>query len=184
MQRFVPLAILLACAVTAPLRAQPAAAATDALACLFAGVTPEQRALAGAAASQRLTDVPADGERRGGAALDSILAALPRCAEAGRWTEARRDMAHQYVLLQTAREDVRRRYAAQNVDLSFIDDAIVAMPARASPSFDSLVARVRAQGVGDDRSDSAGEIVFIYLELSMNAEAIRAGFADPGFRLR
>jgi hypothetical protein len=43
-----------------------------------------------------------------------------------------------------------------------------------------MVARVRAQGVGDNRSDSAGDIVFIYLELGMQAEAMKAAFAEAG----
>ena len=169
----------------APAGAQPAPASAAPFACLFEGVTAEQRALAGAAASQQLTDVPADGRQRGGAALEAILAALPRCATSGRWTEAQREVAHQYVLFQTAREDVRRRYAAQNVDLSFIDEAIAsATPAGLPLTFDALVARVRAQGVTDDRPDSPGDIVFIYLELGMQAEAMGAQFNAPNSQRR
>ncbi len=177
---FPGLAAWAAASAITPAPAQPAAASTaDApFNCALENVAADARALAGAAASQRLTDVPADGEQRGGSALDAIVAALPRCAESGRWTEAQREIAHQYVLFQTAREDVRRRYAAQNVDLTFIDQTIATTTAGSPPPFEEMVARVRAQGVGDNRPDSAGDIVFIYLELGMQAEAMRAAFAE------
>jgi len=180
MKRFL-LVTALAVTMMPPLRAQPVAAPSDApFTCLFEGVTAEQRALAGPAASRRLTDAPADGEQRGGAALDAILAALPRCAEAGRWTATQRDMAQHYVLAQLGREDMRRRYSAQNVDLSFIDSTIAnAMPAGGPPPpFEEMVARVRAQGVTGQRPDSAEDIVFIYLEMAGQAEAMKSMFAD------
>ncbi|MGQ0661165.1 hypothetical protein [Sphingosinicella sp.] len=168
----------LAITMMPPLRAQPAAAPSDApFTCLFEGVTAAQRALAGPAASQRLTDAPADGEQRGGTALDAILAALPRCADAGRWTATQRDMAQHYVLAQLGREDMRRRYAAQNVDLSFLDGGMVAAGG-SPPSFEQLVARVRAQGVTGQRPDRAEDIVFIYLEMAGQAEAMKSMFAD------
>ena len=183
MRRF-GLAAILASILAPPGGAQPAPSASDApFTCLFERLTAERRAQAGPAASQRLTGAPADGEQSGGAALDAILAALPACAATGRWTEAQRESAGQYVLVQLAHEDMRRRYAGQNVDLSFIDDAVAAGP-RAMLQFDALVGRVRAQGVGDNRPDSAEDVTFIYLELARQAEEIRRGFSDPQFRPR
>ena len=182
MQRLLLIAATISLMAT-PLRAQtatpPAASTLD---CPLEGISVEQRTLAGAAGSQQLTDAPADGEQRGRAALDTILANLPRCAAAGRWTENQRELAQQYVLMQLAREDMLRRYAVQNVDLSFIDAAVAATPAGSPPPFSELEARVRAQGVTDDRPDSPGDIVYIYMMLVYQTAAIRAGFADPNFR--
>ena len=175
--RLAPFVMLVSIAAM-PLCAQPAAPPSDApFACLFDGATAEQRALAGAAASQRLTDAPQDGEQRGGAALDSILTALPRCAETGHWTQDQRELAQHYILAQLAREDMRRRYAAQGVDLAFLDEARTA-------TFDDLVARLRAQGVTGDRPDSAQDIVFIYLELARHVDEIRGGFANSNYQPR
>jgi hypothetical protein len=168
-----------------PLQGQPVAPPLNpSLDCPLEGVSAEQRTLAAAASSQQLTDAPTDGEQRGRAALDAVLANLPRCAESARWTENQRNLAHQYVLMRLAREDMLRRYAAQNVDLGFIDQAVTATPAGSPPPFDDLVARVRAQGVGEDRPDSAGDIVYIYMTLVYHVAEIRAGFADPNFQLR
>lgn len=160
--------------------AQPLASSADGpLSCLFDEVTAEQRTLAAPAALQRLSDFPPDGEARGGAALDAILASLPRCAESGRWSEDQREMAELYLMAQLGREEMRRHYAAQNVDLSFIDESLRAA-ATEPPRFDELVARLRDQGVTDDRPDSAGDIVHLYLELAAMAEAIPADFAELG----
>ncbi len=157
--------------VAPTLRAQPAASFGVPSLCLLEGVTAEQRALAGPAALQRLTDVPADGEPRGGSALAAILTALPRCARAGRWTEAQRDMAQEYVLIVLALEDMRRRYAAQNVDLSVLDNAL---------PFEEQVARVRGQGVTGDRPDSAEDIVFIYRSLEVRRTMLVVLFEGSG----
>lgn len=171
-------------ALAGPLRAQPAAPPTDpSLDCPLYGIPENERMLAASAASRRLTDVPAGDEQRGSVALDIILSNLPRCAEAARWTENQRELAQQYLLFQLAREDMRRRYAAQNVDLGFIDAAVAAGP-RAMLQFDTLVGRVRAQGVTGSRPDSAEDVTFIYLELARQAEEIRRGFSDPQFRPR
>lgn len=174
-------AFLFFVAAAAPLGAQPAPSpAGSSLACLFEGVTPEQRAQAGPAASYRLSEFPADGEQRGGAALDAILASLPRCAEAGRWTETQREMAHLYLMAQLARDEMRRHYAAQNVDLTFIDAMAAAATPDSPPPFEEMAARVRAQGVTGERTDSAEDIVYLYLELTVRAEAIPAVFAEAG----
>jgi hypothetical protein len=183
MKPLVPIAVLLAVIASSPLRAQPAAPSDGPYSCLFEGVNAEQRALAGAAASQQLTDVPPDGQQRGGAALAAIIASTPRCAEAGRWTPDQRELARHYALAQLAREEMRRRYAAQNVDLSFIDGGVTAV-AGAPPTFEQLVARVRAQGVTGDRPDSAEDIAFLYLELAAQAEALKAGFSDSNLNRR
>jgi hypothetical protein len=178
-------AMTLGFGLAARLQGQPAALpANPSLDCPLEGMSAEQRTLAASASSQQLTDAPADGEQRGRAALAAVLANLPRCAQSGRWTDNQRNLAHQYVLMRLAREDMLRRYAAQNVDLGFIDQAVAATPAGSPPPFDALVARVRAQGVGDDRPDSAGDIVYIYVTLAYHIAEIRAGFADPNFQLR
>ena len=166
-----------------PASAQPAAPGDGPLACLFEGVTAEQQAMAAPAASQRLTDGPEDGEQRGGAALTAILSGIPRCAGAGRWTERQRGLAEHYVLARLARQHMLAHYAAQRVDLAFIDEAVQAATS-APPPFDALVARVRAQGVTGARPDSAEDIVYIYLELAAHVAAIRAGFDDPRFNPR
>lgn len=181
MKRLLPFSLAI---LAVPLAAQPGLPPADGpFSCLFEDVSAEQRILAGSAASQRLTDAPADGEQRGGTALDAILAGLPRCAEAGRWSEPQRNLAREYLVAQLAREDMRRRYVAQNVDLTFLDEAVAGGRGGTLP-FDELVARVRAQGVTGDRPDSAEDIVFIYVGLAGQAEAIRAGFAHPAFQRR
>lgn len=177
------LAVLLALINASPLRAQQGAApSAPTIDCPFEGVSLEQRMLAASAGSARLTDAPEDGEERGGVALDAILANVPRCAEAGRWSESQRQLALHYLLAQLGREDMLRRYAAQNVDLSFIDTALAATPAGSQPPFAEFEARIRAQGIGDDRPDSPGDIAYIYMMLVYQAEMIRAGFTDPNFR--
>jgi hypothetical protein len=168
-------------AVSPPLWAQAAAPPSDGpLTCLLEGMSAEQRALAGSAASQLLGDVPpGDGEQRDPTMLNGVLPSLTRCAEAGRWNEAQRERAREWALVRLAREDMQRRYAAQNVDLTFIDEALAATPAESPAPFDALVTRMRAQGVADDRPDSAADIVYIYLMLRAHAEEIRAEFAGP-----
>ena len=174
-------AFLFFVAAAAPLGAQPAPSPAGApLACLFEGVTPEQRALAGPIALQRLSDFPADGDERGVSALDAILAALPRCAEAGGWTETQREMAELYLMAQLARDGMRRHYAAQNVDLTFIDAMAAAATPDSPPPFEEMAARVRAQGVTGERTDSAEDIVYLYLELTGRAEAVPGVFAEAG----
>lgn len=168
-------AFLLFVAASAPVGAQPA---DSPLACAFAGVAAEQRALAASAALQRLTGAPEDGEQRGGAALDAILAALPRCGEAGRWNEGQREMAELYVMTQLGREEMLRHYGAQNVDLTFIDAMVAAATPDSPPPFEEMAARVRAQGVTGERTDSAEDIAYLYLELMARAEAILVGFPD------
>lgn len=178
-------ALLLAMATMAPAGAQPASSSAEApLSCLFEGVTAEQRTLAGPAALQRLSDFPADGDERGGTALDAILAALPRCAEAGGWTETQREMAELYLMAQLARDGMRRHYAAQNVDLTFIDAIVAAATPDSPPPFEEMAARVRAQGVTGERTDSAEDIVYLYLELTVRAEAIPGMFAEAGAQPR
>ena len=118
------------------------------------------------------------GGQRGGAALDAILAALPRCGEAGRWNEGQREMAELYVMTQLGREEMLRHYAAQNVDLTFIDAMVAAATPDSPPPFEEMAARVRAQGVTGERTDSAEDIAYLYLELMARAEAILAGFPD------
>ena len=174
-------AFLLFAAAAAPVGAQPAPPPADSpLACLFVDVAAGQRALAAPAALQRLSGAPEDGEQRGGAALDAILAALPRCAERGRWNESQREMAHLYVMTQLGREEMLRHYAAQNVDLTFIDGMVAAATPDSPPPFEEMAARVRAQGVTGERTDSAEDIAYLYLELMARAEAILAGFAEIG----
>jgi hypothetical protein len=164
--------------VAQPADAQRAGPASDSpFACIFEGVNSDQRAMAASAASQRLTDAPSDGAQRGGAVLDALLGALPRCAAAGRWTETQRDMAQLYVLAQLAREDMRRRYAAQSVDLGFLDEVALAPLGASMPSLDEMAARIRAQGVTGDRPDSAEDIAFIYSALARQAEGARMAFA-------
>jgi hypothetical protein len=164
-----------------PLCAEAAPPPSDGpLACLFEGMNAEQRARAGAAASRQLTDAPPGGDEHQDAALLDAALPLARCAQAGQWNEAQRERAREWALVQLTREDMRRRYAAQNVDLAYIDEAMAAVPAGSQPQFDALVARMRAQGVGDDRPDSAGDIVYIYLALWAHAREIEAEFAGPG----
>lgn len=150
-----------------------------AYACLFADLTAERRALASSTASTRLTDMPEESDAGSEAALEAILARRAGCGDAGGWTEGQREMADHYVHAQLAREYFRRHYAAQHVDLGFLDTVATA-PESAMPPFDDLVARVRAQGVGDDRPDSAGDITYLYLMLAHHAEEMKANFAVPG----
>lgn len=152
--------------------------------CPIYGVAENQMILAASAASQQLTDVPAADEARSRAALEAILANVAECAQAGRWTENQRELARNYVLMRLTREDMLRRYDAQNVDLRFIDLAVAAAQAGTPPQFDTLVARVRAQGVGDDRPDSAGDVTYTYMTLVHQLAQIVRGFADPSFQLR
>jgi hypothetical protein len=167
-----------------PLLAQPAASSAHSeLDCPFEGVSAEQRGLAASAGAQRLTDVPTDGEQRGGAALAAILANVARCMETRRWSQNQRGLALRYVLMQLTREDMLRRYDVQSVDLRFIDEAVATSQPGVEPPFDAFVARVRAQGVGDNRPDSAGDIVYIYMMLAYQTAEIRAHFADPSYRL-
>lgn len=173
-------AFLLSVAAAAPVGAQPAPPADSPLACLFGDVAADQRALAAPAALQRLSGAPEDGEQRGGAALDAILAALPRCAESGRWNESQREMARLYVITQLGREEMLRHYAAQNVDLAFIDGMVAAATPDSPPPFEEMAARVRAQGVTGERTESAEDVAYLYLELMARAEAILAGFAEIG----
>jgi hypothetical protein len=165
----------------APLPATPAPVADDVpYTCLFAGLTAERRALAAPAASTRLTDMPEEIDRQSEEALDAILARVASCGDAGGWTAGQRGMAEHYVLAQLAREFFRRHYAAQHVDLGFLDDAVAARPDTPMPVFDDLAARLRAQGVGDDRPDSAGDIAYLYLMLAQHAEEMKTNFAVPG----
>ena len=153
-------------------------------ACLFQGVAPDRRTQASLAAAYRLTDGPEDGELRGGAALDSILGSVTRCGDASRWTAGQREMAQLYVLAELAREHLLRHYAAQQVDLGFLDAVLTSPPDAPRPSFDELAGRVRAQGVTGARPDSAEDIVYIYVSLAQQAEAMKAGFAVPGSSAR
>lgn len=179
MKRFV----LAVTAIAWPLAAQPPA--HPQLDCPFEGVATEQRALAVSAAAQQLTDVPPTGDaQRSQAALDAILANVPRCAQARRWTTNQSELARAYVLMQLTREEMLQRYDAQNVNLRFIDEELMAARPGEPPPFEAWVSRVRAQGVGDNRPDSAGDIVHIYMTLAYQIGAIRTGFADPNFQLR
>jgi len=181
--RRVALAVALALIVAMPLRAQPVAPPPDpSLNCVLDAVPAEQRRLAGPAASQRLTDAPEDVPQLSAAALDTIRAALARCAEASHWTENQRELALQYTLMQLTRDDMIRRYAAQNVDLTYIDEMVATAQPNVALPFEAIVARLRAQGVGDNRPDSAEDIVYIYTMLVAGSAATRAGFADPNFR--
>ena len=80
-------------------------------------------------------------------------------------------MAQEYVLIVLALEDMRRRYAAQNVDLSVLDNAL---------PFEEQVARVRGQGVTGDRPDSAEDIVFIYRSLEVRRTMLVVLFEGSG----
>ena len=165
----------------APPVATPAFVADDGpYTCLFTGLTVERRALASPAASTRLTDMPEGNDRQSEEALDAILARVAGCGDAGGWTAGQRGMAEHYVHAALAREYFRRHYAAQQVDLGFLDEAAAIPPGNPVPEFDGLVARLRAQGVADDRPDSAGDIVYLYLMLARHAEEMKAGFAVPG----
>lgn len=152
--------------------------------CPLYGIPENEMTLAASAASQQLTDAQASDDSRSRAALDIILSNVPECARAGRWTENQRELARQYVLMRLSREDMLRRYDAQNVDLRFIDLAVAAAQAGTPPPFEELVARVRAQGVGDNRPDSAGDVTYIYMNLAYRMAEIARGFADPNFQLR
>jgi hypothetical protein len=159
----------------------PASVADDGpYACLFVELTAERRALASPAASTRLTDMPEENNRQSEEALDAILARVAGCGDAGGWTVGQRGMAEHYVLAQLAREFFRRHYAAQRVDLGFLDDVAAIPQGNPMPEFDGLVARLRAQGVADDRPDSAGDIVYLYMMLAQHAEEMKASFAVPG----
>ncbi len=177
-------ALAIGWALAGPLCAQPAApSAHSSPDCPLYGIPENERMLAASVASQQLTDVPASDEERGRVALDIILSNVPRCADAGRWTPNQRELAQQYVLMQLTREEMLRRYDAQSVDLRFIDEAVATAQPAVEPPFDAFVARVRAQGVGDNRPDSAGDIVYIYMMLAYQTAEIRAHFADPNYRL-
>jgi hypothetical protein len=179
------LMLLAAAALLNPclLGAQPAGGAPDPrFDCLLEGISAEQRMLAASGASQQLTDVPAEDEQRSRTALDAVAANAPRCAASAGWTENQRELALQYTLLQLARDDMIRRYAAQNVDLTFIDEALAAASPEGPVSFEDLAARMRAQGVGDNRPDSAEDIVYIYGMLAAQSAEIRLRFDDQNFR--
>ena len=179
----VALATALALTVTAPLRAQSVAPMHDpSLNCVLDAVPADQRVLAGPAASQQLTDAPEEAPELSGAALETIRAALSRCAETSHWTENQRELALQYTLMQLTRDDMIRRYAAQNVDLTYIDQMIAAAQPNTAFPFEAMVARMRAQGVGDNRPDSAADIVWLYMMMVAQSAKIRANFADPNFR--
>lgn len=165
-----------------PLAAQSAAPSPDAaMECALQGLSAEQRALVASGGSQELTDVPAESETQARAALDTVAANVRRCTESSGMTENQRQLALYYTLMRLTREDMLRRYDAQNVDLRFIDAAVAAIQPGVTPPFETWVARVRAQGVGDDRPDSAGDIVYIYMTLVHQIGEIRANFADPNF---
>lgn len=183
MKRVVILAAI-GCALASPLGAQPAALPNPSLDCPLEGSAMEQRVLAMAAASQQLTDAPAELPQGAPAALEAVLANVARCAATHRWTGNQRELARGYVLIRLTRDEMVRRYAAQNVDLSFIDQMATAGRPGEPPPFETMVARVRAQGVGDDRPDSAGDIVHIYMTLVYRMGEIRARFADPDFIMR
>ncbi|HST36645.1 MAG TPA: hypothetical protein VLK25_08460 [Allosphingosinicella sp.] len=181
----ITLIALLAFAAAQPGNAQPASTTAPAAddgpySCLFADLTGERRALASPAASTRLTDMPEGVDQQSEAALDAILARIAGCGDAGGWTAGQRGMAEHYVHAQLAREYFRRHYAAQRVDLGLLDEAAAIPPGNPMPEFDALVARLRAQGVADDRPDSAGDIAYLYLSLARHAEEMKAGFAVPG----
>lgn len=168
-----------------PLAAQSDAPTPDAaMECALRGLSAEQRALVASGGSQQLTDVPAESETQARAALDRVTANVRRCTETSGMTENQRQLAFFYTLMRLTREDMLRRYDAQHVDLRFIDEAVAAAPAGSAPPFDALVARVQAQGVGDNRPDSAGDIVYIYMVTVMQAAEIRTRFADPNFTIR
>lgn len=177
--------VLFASAMAAPLAAQPAAPSPDAaMECALQGMSAEQRALVASGGSQELMDVPAERAAEARAALDAVQANVRRCTQASGMTENQRQLALYYTLMRLTREDMLRRYDAQNVDLRFIDEAVAATPAGSPPPFEQLVARVRAQGVGDDRPDSAGDIVYLYMVTVMQAAEIRTRFGDPNFTIR
>lgn len=164
-----------------PLAAQPPSPSTDApFTCLFEGVTAEQRAAAGAAASQRLTDMPPDGGQHGGATLEMISNRVSSCAETQPWSDSQQRHAAAYLLAQLARENMRQRYAAQGVDLGFLDE-MAADPARRqnSANMDEAAARLRSQGLTGQRADSAEDVVFLYLSMALHVEAARDGFLAP-----
>jgi hypothetical protein len=87
--------------MTPPLWAQAAAPPSDrVLACLLEGLSAEQRALAGSAASQLLLDAPpANGAQRDATTPSDVLPSLTRCAEAARWNEAQRERAREWALI-------------------------------------------------------------------------------------
>jgi hypothetical protein len=172
--------VFLSVAAAAPLWAQAPPPPSDGpLACLFEGMNAEQRALASTEIERLIAHAPPhDGDHPDLAIFDSVLP-LARCAQAGHWSEAQRERAFEWALVRLQREDMQRRYAAQNVDLTYIDAALAATPEGSRPPFEALVARMRAQGVGDHRSDSAGDIVYIYMMLWGQAREIRAEFAGP-----
>lgn len=184
MTRFTVLAGLCFLLVAPAVAQAPPPSAYSSPDCPIYGVPESEMILAASAASQGLTDVPAPDEARSRAALDTILANVPECAEAGRWTQNQRELARNYVLMRLTREDMLRRYDAQNVDLRFIDLAVAAAQAGTPPPFDELVARLRAQGLGDGRPDSAGDVAHIYMTLVYQMAQIVSGFADPNFQLR
>jgi hypothetical protein len=181
--RRIAIAASLVSLMASPAPAQPAGPAPDPrFDCLLEGISAEQRTQAGYGGGEQFTDVPSEDEQRSRAAVEMIAANARRCAAAARWTENQRELALQYVLMQLSREAMIRRYAAQNVDLTYIDAAVAAAPPEGPVPFEAMVARMRAQGVGDSRPDSASDIVYIYMmTVGLSAE-IRANFDDPNFR--
>ncbi len=167
-----------------PLGAQPAGPAPDPrFDCLLEGISAEQRMLAASAGSpQEFTAVPGEEEQQSRAVLAAIAANAPRCAARAGWTENQRELALQYTLMQLTRDGMIRRYAAQNVDLAYIDEAVAAAPSEGPVPFEAMVARMRAQGVGDNRPDSAADIVWLYMMLVGQSAEIRLRFDDPTFR--
>lgn len=195
MKRFA-LTILLASIAAWPSLAQPLATAPDPrFDCLLEGISAEQRQMAASGDRAELVDAAADeaalnraiaagaeAEARRSAAVEAIAANARRCGAAAGWTDNQRELALQYVLMQLTREDMIRRYAAQNVDLTFIDTALAtARPDQPLP-LDALAARLRAQGIADERPDSPADIVYIYLMIAAQSAEIRRRFDDPTFR--
>lgn len=184
MKRVVLIAALGA-ALSFPARAQPLAPpANPALACPIEGLPAEQRDAAIAEASRDLLGTEATAEEPRRAARDALAASARRCTTTRGWTERQGNVAFQYALLQLAREGMIRRYAAQHVDLSFIDSAVEGLTRGVEPPFQSFEARLRAQGLGDDRPDSAGDVAYIYMMLVFQLMEARGRFADPAFQLR
>lgn len=170
-------------ALSAPAFAQPGVVPPHPeLDCPRAGVSVAQWTAATASATQLLQGAAEAAQAR--AALAPILASVRRCADSRRWSANQSVHAEQYALMQLSYQDMRQRYAAMNVNLDFIDEAVAAAPAGEALPFDSLVARAEAQGLRGPRPDSAADVVYIYMMLVAQLQAIRTGFADPNFLLR
>lgn len=168
-----------------PVLAQPAAPPADpSLACPLQGLPAEHRDAAITEASRDLLGTEATAEAPRRAAYEALQASARRCAATHRWTENQGNVAFQYALMQLAREGMVRRYAAQNVDLSFIDPAVEALARGSEPPFADFVTRLRAQGLGDNRPDSAEDVAYIYTMLLFQMLETRGRFADPNFQLR